>query len=82
MARIRSSAASKSLAISFTHALFEQGVTLEAILLKPNRVLADKNRSRQASVPEVATATLRCLRRYVPVACLASFSCRAVKALA
>src|SRR6516225_9443650 len=50
------------------HALFEQGVTLEAILLKPNMVVAGKNCSRQASVPEVATATLRCLRRHVPAA--------------
>jgi fructose-bisphosphate aldolase class I len=50
------------------HALFEQGVTLEAILLKPNMVLAGKNCSRQASILEIATATLRCLRRHVPAA--------------
>jgi fructose-bisphosphate aldolase, class I len=50
------------------HALFEQGVTLEGILLKPNMVLAGKECRRQASVEEVATATLRCLRRHVPVA--------------
>jgi fructose-bisphosphate aldolase, class I len=50
------------------HALFEQGVTLEGILLKPNMVLAGKECRCQASVGEVATATLRCLRRHVPAA--------------
>jgi fructose-bisphosphate aldolase, class I len=50
------------------HALFEQGVSLESMLLKPSMVIAGKDRSRQASVQEVATATLRCLRRHVPAA--------------
>ena len=50
------------------HALFEQGVSLEKMLLKPSMVIAGKDCGRQASVPEVATATLRCLRRYVPAA--------------
>ena len=50
------------------HALFEQGVSLEAMLLKPNMVIAGKDCTRQASVQEVATATLRCLRRHVPAA--------------
>jgi fructose-bisphosphate aldolase class I len=49
-------------------ALFEQGVALEAMLLKPNMVVAGKEGSRPASVQEVATATLRCLRRHVPAA--------------
>jgi fructose-bisphosphate aldolase, class I len=49
-------------------ALAGQGVTLEAILLKPNMVVSGKECSTQASVEEVATATLRCLRRYVPAA--------------
>lgn len=49
-------------------ALFEQGVLLESILLKPNMVVAGKECSRKASVKEVATATLRCLRRHVPAA--------------
>ena len=49
-------------------ALFEQGVALEGMLLKPNMVLAGKECPRQASVEEVATATLRCLRRHVPAA--------------
>jgi len=47
-------------------ALFEQGVALEGMLLKPNMVIAGKECSRQAAVEEVATATLRCLRRHVP----------------
>jgi fructose-bisphosphate aldolase class I len=49
-------------------ALFEQGVALEIMLLKPNMVVAGKESPRQASVEEVATATLRCLRRRVPAA--------------
>jgi fructose-bisphosphate aldolase, class I len=50
------------------HALFEQGVVLESMLLKPSMVIAGKDCSRQASVQEVATPTLRCLRRHVPAA--------------
>jgi fructose-bisphosphate aldolase, class I len=50
------------------NALFEQGVALEGMLLKPNMVIAGKGCTRQASVEEVATATLRCLRRHVPAA--------------
>jgi len=50
------------------HALFEQGVSLESMLLKPSMVIAGKDCSRQAGVQEVATATLRCLRRHVPAA--------------
>src|SRR5499427_8623103 len=41
------------------HALFEQRVALEGMLLKPNMVIAGKECARQASVEEVATATLR-----------------------
>jgi fructose-bisphosphate aldolase class I len=49
-------------------ALLEQGVVLERMLLKPNMVIAGTKCARQASMEEVATATLRCLRRYVPAA--------------
>jgi fructose-bisphosphate aldolase class I len=49
-------------------ALFEQGVRLEGMLLKPNMVMSGKECRRQASVDEVAAATLRCLRRHVPAA--------------
>lgn len=49
-------------------ALFEQGVLLEAMLLKPNMVVPGKECTRPASVQEVAAATLRCLRRHVPAA--------------
>ena len=38
------------------------------MLLKPNMVTAGTQCSRGASVQEVATATLRCLRRHVPAA--------------
>jgi fructose-bisphosphate aldolase, class I len=53
---------------SVFNALVEQGVGLESMLLKPSMVIAGKDSSRQASVQEVATATLRCLRRHVPAA--------------
>ena len=49
-------------------ALSEQGVWLERMLLKPNMVIAGKECPHSASVQEVATATLRCLRRHVPAA--------------
>jgi fructose-bisphosphate aldolase class I len=49
-------------------ALFGQGVVLERMLLKPNMVIAGKESARQASVDDVASATLRCLRRHVPAA--------------
>lgn len=47
-------------------ALLEQRIALEGMLLKPNMVIAGKQCTRQAPVAEVATATLRCLRRHVP----------------
>jgi fructose-bisphosphate aldolase class I len=54
------------------HAVFAQliqhRVLLEGIILKPNMVLAGKSCTRQASVVEVAEATLRCMRRAVPAA--------------
>jgi fructose-bisphosphate aldolase class I len=43
-------------------------VGLEGILLKPNMVIAAKQGLQQASVDEVARATLRCLRQHVPAA--------------
>ena len=49
-------------------ALFDQNVSLEGMLLKPNMVISGDECSRQAPVHEVALATLRCLRRHVPVA--------------
>jgi fructose-bisphosphate aldolase, class I len=50
------------------NALFDQEVSLEGMLLKPNMVIAGKECAKQASVTEVARATLRCLRRHVPSA--------------
>jgi fructose-bisphosphate aldolase class I len=50
------------------NALFDQKVSLEGILLKPNMVIAGKACAKQASVKEVAVATLRCLGRHVPAA--------------
>jgi fructose-bisphosphate aldolase class I len=47
-------------------ALAAQRVALEGMLLKPNMVLAGYGCAEQASVEEVAEATLRCLRLEVP----------------
>ena len=49
-------------------ALFEQRIALESMLLKPSMVVPGAASSRPASVQDVATATLRCLRRNVPAA--------------
>jgi fructose-bisphosphate aldolase class I len=43
-------------------------VLFEGMLLKPNMVIAGKKCARQASVQEIAEATIRCLKRYVPAA--------------
>ena len=48
--------------------LFAQRVVLERMLLKPNMVLSGKECPRQASVEEVAEATVRCFRSGVPAA--------------
>jgi fructose-bisphosphate aldolase class I len=48
--------------------LFEQNVSLEGMLLKPNMVVAGRDSARQPSVQEVAAATLRTLARHVPPA--------------
>lgn len=49
-------------------ALAEHRVRLEAMLLKPNMVLAGKSAPVPATVEESATMTLHCLRRTVPAA--------------
>jgi fructose-bisphosphate aldolase class I len=48
--------------------LHEHGVVLEGTLLKPNMVIPGNECPQQASVGQVAEATLRCLRRVVPAA--------------
>jgi fructose-bisphosphate aldolase class I len=50
------------------NALFDQKVSLEGMLLKPNMVIAGKECAKQVSIKEVAVATLRCLTRHVPAA--------------
>jgi fructose-bisphosphate aldolase class I len=45
-----------------------QRVVLEHMLLKPSMVLPGAGSPRQATVREVAEATVRCLRRTVPAA--------------
>jgi fructose-bisphosphate aldolase class I len=48
--------------------LFAQGVVLEGCLLKPNMIISGKACREQASVAQVAEATIRSLRREVPAA--------------
>jgi len=48
------------------HVLFEQGVLLEGMLLKPNMVISGKECPEPAGVEEVAERTVRCLKRTVP----------------
>ena len=43
-------------------------VSLEGMLLKPNMILSGSGSPDQASVAEVAEATVRCFRRHVPAA--------------
>jgi fructose-bisphosphate aldolase, class I len=47
-------------------ALYEQNVMLEGTILKASMVLSGKDASEQASIEEVAEATLRCLKSAVP----------------
>ena len=53
---------------SVFQALAVHRVVLEAMLLKPNMVVSGKECPRQASVQEVAEATVRCMKRAVPAA--------------
>ena len=48
--------------------LFEYRVRLEQMVLKPNMVIAGEDCPQQATIDQVAEATLRCLRRSVPAA--------------
>jgi fructose-bisphosphate aldolase class I len=49
-------------------ALYENGVVLEEMLLKPNMVIAGKGAKAQAGVKQVAEKTIECFRRTVPTA--------------
>jgi len=53
---------------SVFQALAVHRVVLEAMLLKPNMVVSGKECPQQASVQEVAEATVRCMKRVVPAA--------------
>ena len=45
-----------------------QRVVFEGMLLKPNMIIPGKKCPQQASAQEVAAATIRCMKRYVPAA--------------
>jgi fructose-bisphosphate aldolase class I len=48
--------------------LHSHGVHLEGMILKPNMVISGKKCANRASPQQVAEATVRCLKRYVPAA--------------
>ena len=58
---------SEILSLTFRE-MHNHGVALEGIVLKPNMVMAGKAHAHQSSVAEVAEATVRVLKRYVPAA--------------
>ncbi len=46
--------------------LHSHGVHLEGMILKPNMVISGKKCANRANAQQVAEATVRCLKRYVP----------------
>ena len=48
--------------------IYEMGVELSGMLLKPNMVISGKDCPEQAGVEEVARMTVECLKRSVPAA--------------
>ena len=62
-----SSITEKVLRTVFQH-LYNQGVILEGMLLKPNMVLPGISCTKQETVDEVADATVKCFMRAVPAA--------------
>jgi fructose-bisphosphate aldolase class I len=48
--------------------LHSHGVHLEGMILKPNMVISGKKCANRANPQQVAAATVRCLKRYVPAA--------------
>lgn len=66
--QVRCQAVTEAVLRSVFEQLAQQEVLLEAILLKPNMVTSGLACTTQNSAPEVADATLQCLRRVVPAA--------------
>lgn len=64
----RSGAATEAVLRAVFAALVEQGVLLEAIILKPNMVLAGSDWPGETTAETVAAETLSCLSRTVPAA--------------
>ena len=52
--------------VSVFDELFAHRIHLEGMVLKPNMVISGKKAAQRASAGEVAAATVRCLKRYVP----------------
>jgi fructose-bisphosphate aldolase class I len=49
-------------------ALHDQGICLEGMLLRPNMVTAGTEYAMRPTIEDIATSTVRCLRRHVPAA--------------
>ncbi len=64
----RCSVATEEVLQELFNQLYVQCVSLEGMILKPNMVLSGLTCAAQASVDEVADATVRCLMRAVPAA--------------
>jgi fructose-bisphosphate aldolase class I len=64
----RCSAVTRDVLNAVFNALYEQRVSLEGILLKPNMIVSGSSCPSQAAVGEVADATLQCLLRHAPAA--------------
>ncbi len=64
----RSAEATEKVLHSVFNALHRHGVILECIVLKPSMVVSGKECSKQASMDEVAKATVKVLLRTVPAA--------------
>jgi fructose-bisphosphate aldolase, class I len=54
--------------VSVFDALYAHRIHLEGIVLKPNMVISGKKATSRAAREQVAEATVRCLKRYVPSA--------------
>ncbi|QYY28443.1 fructose-bisphosphate aldolase class I [Cupriavidus pinatubonensis] len=62
----RSAAVTERVLHAVFHALHRYGVVLEHMVLKPSMVIAGKKSAQQTSVQDVATETVRVLKRTVP----------------
>jgi fructose-bisphosphate aldolase class 1 len=65
LARVVDDPSQRLISMAKIKQLMMQGVVLEALILKPNMVIAGLAATTQNTADEVADATLQCLRRAV-----------------